>query len=296
MSRPSSIAAAIVDGDLDATLGVDAERRVAPDSTPQKAMWIGSPAGMATTPSGSVGTSPGASVAGASVAGASVAGGCRRGRRAGTRPADRQRPPAARRARHEVPQLHAQCLLLVSSCVAADPAGESPRKRRRKSGGGDRRKGGGQRRRSVRAKQTTIVPLSDRPMYAALRRPWPPTRCRIIASQRLVCNRTCRAPRCAWTPDSNSNRGPPGAARSGFCGGTGPSGAVGAGDRPRGTSGIVQLQVREARLTDIDRVTGLIERADDCARVRPAGAAADLLRQLVYLPNAAVFVAWMAVS
>jgi GNAT superfamily N-acetyltransferase len=53
----------------------------------------------------------------------------------------------------------------------------------------------------------------------------------------------------------------------------------------------VQLQVREARLTDIDRVTGLLERTD--LRWSSAGlsSAADLLRQLVYLPNAAVFVA-----
>jgi GNAT superfamily N-acetyltransferase len=52
----------------------------------------------------------------------------------------------------------------------------------------------------------------------------------------------------------------------------------------------VQLQVREARLTDIDRVTGLLERSDEHWTSAELGAAADLLRQLVYLPNATIFV------
>jgi predicted N-acetyltransferase YhbS len=53
----------------------------------------------------------------------------------------------------------------------------------------------------------------------------------------------------------------------------------------------VQLQVREARLTDIDRVSGLLERTDESWSPNELSAAADLLRQLIYLPNAAVYVA-----
>jgi GNAT superfamily N-acetyltransferase len=54
---------------------------------------------------------------------------------------------------------------------------------------------------------------------------------------------------------------------------------------------IVELQLRDARLTDIDRITGLLERAQpDTSGADPAKAA-DFLRQLVYLPNAAVLVA-----
>lgn len=49
--------------------------------------------------------------------------------------------------------------------------------------------------------------------------------------------------------------------------------------------------VRDARLTDIDRITGLMERADSrwsAERLRDAG---DVLRRLIYLPNAALIVA-----
>jgi len=53
----------------------------------------------------------------------------------------------------------------------------------------------------------------------------------------------------------------------------------------------VELQVREARLTDIDRIRSLIERTDRRWSADDLSAAADLLRQLVYLPNAAVVVA-----
>lgn len=53
----------------------------------------------------------------------------------------------------------------------------------------------------------------------------------------------------------------------------------------------MELQVRDARLTDIDRITGLIERADPGTTSTELARAADLLRQLVYLPNAAVIVA-----
>lgn len=53
----------------------------------------------------------------------------------------------------------------------------------------------------------------------------------------------------------------------------------------------MEVQVREARLTDIDRVRGLIERADERWTTAELSNAADLLRQLVYLPNAGIFVA-----
>lgn len=53
----------------------------------------------------------------------------------------------------------------------------------------------------------------------------------------------------------------------------------------------MELQVREARLTDIDRIRSLIERTDERWSEHDLSAAADLLRQLVYLPNAAILVA-----
>lgn len=53
----------------------------------------------------------------------------------------------------------------------------------------------------------------------------------------------------------------------------------------------MELQVREARLTDIERVRSLIESTDLSRSPEDLNAAADLLRQLVYLPNAAVLVA-----
>lgn len=53
----------------------------------------------------------------------------------------------------------------------------------------------------------------------------------------------------------------------------------------------MELQVRDARLTDIDRITGLLERARADVTASELAQAADLLRQLVYLPNAAVIVA-----
>jgi ribosomal protein S18 acetylase RimI-like enzyme len=53
----------------------------------------------------------------------------------------------------------------------------------------------------------------------------------------------------------------------------------------------VELQLRDARLTDIDRITALMELAGPGAGRAELGNAADLLRQLIYLPNAAVIVA-----
>ena len=53
----------------------------------------------------------------------------------------------------------------------------------------------------------------------------------------------------------------------------------------------MELQVRDARLTDIDRITGLIGRADAHWTLERLEEATDVLRQMIYLPNATVMVA-----
>ena len=53
----------------------------------------------------------------------------------------------------------------------------------------------------------------------------------------------------------------------------------------------MEYQVRDARLTDIDRISELIQRADDSWNDERLSIAADLLRQLLYMPSAAVLVA-----
>lgn len=53
----------------------------------------------------------------------------------------------------------------------------------------------------------------------------------------------------------------------------------------------MELQVREARLTDIDRIIGLIERADPRWSLSRLAGAADVLRQMIYLPNGSLIVA-----
>lgn len=53
----------------------------------------------------------------------------------------------------------------------------------------------------------------------------------------------------------------------------------------------MELQVRDARLTDIERITGLIERADPRWTLDRLADAADVLRQLIYLPNGSLIVA-----
>ena len=53
----------------------------------------------------------------------------------------------------------------------------------------------------------------------------------------------------------------------------------------------MEIQVREARLTDIDRVIGLMERADSRYTLDLLRDAADVLRQMLYLPNASLMVA-----
>lgn len=53
----------------------------------------------------------------------------------------------------------------------------------------------------------------------------------------------------------------------------------------------MEVQLRDARLTDIERVIGLIERADSRWSDEQLTSAADVLRQMVYLPNASLLVA-----
>lgn len=53
----------------------------------------------------------------------------------------------------------------------------------------------------------------------------------------------------------------------------------------------MEVQVRDARLTDIDRIAGLIERADAHGTLDQAVDATNVLRQMVYLPNASIIVA-----
>jgi GNAT superfamily N-acetyltransferase len=52
----------------------------------------------------------------------------------------------------------------------------------------------------------------------------------------------------------------------------------------------VELLVRDARLTDIDRITGLMDRAQARWSLEQLSDAADVLRQLIYLPNASLIV------
>jgi N-acetylglutamate synthase-like GNAT family acetyltransferase len=53
----------------------------------------------------------------------------------------------------------------------------------------------------------------------------------------------------------------------------------------------VELQLRDARLTDIDRLIGLIERSNERWTLEQLTNAADVLRQMVYLPNTSLLVA-----
>jgi GNAT superfamily N-acetyltransferase len=53
----------------------------------------------------------------------------------------------------------------------------------------------------------------------------------------------------------------------------------------------VELVLRDARLSDIDRIVGLMERADGRLNLEQLSDAADVLRQMIYLPNASVIVA-----
>jgi len=53
----------------------------------------------------------------------------------------------------------------------------------------------------------------------------------------------------------------------------------------------VEVQLRDARLTDIDRVINLVERADSRWSTEQLTNAADVLRQMVYLPNTSLLVA-----
>ena len=53
----------------------------------------------------------------------------------------------------------------------------------------------------------------------------------------------------------------------------------------------MEILVRDARLTDIDRVVGLMDLADARRTHDQQNDAADILRQMLYLPNASVIVA-----
>lgn len=53
----------------------------------------------------------------------------------------------------------------------------------------------------------------------------------------------------------------------------------------------MEVQLRDARLTDIDRVISLIERSDPRWTLEQLTNAGDVLRQMVYLPNASLLVA-----
>ena len=70
--------------------------------------------------------------------------------------------------------------------------------------------------------------------------------------------------------------------------------ALAARDWPSRLWGLAQaleFQVRGARLTDIDQISRLFEQIDSRWTSDELSQAADLLRQLVFLPNAAVLVA-----
>ena len=53
----------------------------------------------------------------------------------------------------------------------------------------------------------------------------------------------------------------------------------------------MEVQVRDARLTDIDRITTVVDRAGAGWTAVELNDAAELLRRMIYLPNAAVLVA-----
>lgn len=55
----------------------------------------------------------------------------------------------------------------------------------------------------------------------------------------------------------------------------------------------VEYQVRHARITDVERIVRLVDRAAAAEAHALPASAADLLRQLVYLPHAVVLVATM---
>lgn len=53
----------------------------------------------------------------------------------------------------------------------------------------------------------------------------------------------------------------------------------------------MEVQLRDARLTDIDRIVALIERAEPRWTLEQLTDATDVLRQMVYLPNTSLLVA-----
>lgn len=112
------------------------------------------------------------------------------------------------------------------------------------------------------------------------------------SQERLVCNkmrRVARLPRPAKSDGGVQFR----AADSVEFGGSEVPQAAPALERPSPTrdANSVDYQVRDARLTDIDRVSELIQRADPSWTDEHVSRAADLLRQLLYMPSASVMVA-----
>jgi hypothetical protein len=61
--------------------------------------------------------------------------------------------------------------------------------------------------------------------------------------------------------------------------------------QPVGDATDVELQVRNARITDVDGITSLLSGIPGHDGSRGTEADADLLRSLIYLPNATVLVA-----
>ena len=64
-------------------------------------------------------------------------------------------------------------------------------------------------------------------------------------------------------------------------------------NHPTRTSAAVEYQIRDARVTDVERITALYDAiaGSDQRRARTPLGSSDLLRQLVYLPQAVVLVA-----
>jgi N-acetylglutamate synthase-like GNAT family acetyltransferase len=107
------------------------------------------------------------------------------------------------------------------------------------------------------------------------------TRCRIIVSGVPFATDVPRAPAWFLTPPLWREHHPDGALRS----------TPHLATTASGTGRALEFQVRDARLTDIERISALLERVDPRWASAELSQAADLLRQLVYLPNAAVLVA-----
>ena len=126
-------------------------------------------------------------------------------------------------------------------------------------------------------------------------RRWPPKRCRIISHRRVDCNTGRRAPS-AWLVERFAAR-PRRRARRDVIRSDPDRLRAATGRHPREVGPVgVEYQVRAARITDIDRLVALS--AGELGATRGDGplVAADLMRQLVYLPQASVVVAERSAS